>query len=334
MSDRARYGLSTMLALVALRLAIGWHFYSEGIHHLTEPHWSSESFLKAAKGPLAEKYQSVLPTFHHWEAALHGSGNDAALNALASRDATDDYVRRLPKEYTIEKEQRAGAEPLLRWGARFDGDMARYLEACGHFYALTEEQMDSGKISLSRRQAQAMDWLGSNLKKLEDHLHEWSRLEKARHEISSGDIPFQKRRIADKLTLLKREAASWTTELQNIESGYHTDLYGLLEAEQKSRGSAPEPRTLLDKIDLGMAYGITAVGVCLVLGLFTRLACLAGLAFLLSVVLSQPFWIADAQPTYNQTVELLAIAALATVPVGRWGGLDFFVHYLRRRGKG
>jgi uncharacterized membrane protein YphA (DoxX/SURF4 family) len=74
-----------------------------------------------------------------------------------------------------------------------------------------------------------------------------------------------------------------------------------------------------------MTYGILGIGACLILGLFTRLACLLGAAFLFSVVLTQPFWISDAQPTFNQWVELIALLTLATTNVGKWGGLDFFV---------
>ena len=56
-----RYGAATVLALVALRLVTGWHFFTEGTQHLADPHWSSEGFLRAAKGPLAAHYQGVLP---------------------------------------------------------------------------------------------------------------------------------------------------------------------------------------------------------------------------------------------------------------------------------
>lgn len=71
MRDGVHYGLLTMFALVLLRLSIGWHFYSEGTHHVTDAGWSSEGFLKAAKGPFADKYHAVLPDFHGWEKALY-----------------------------------------------------------------------------------------------------------------------------------------------------------------------------------------------------------------------------------------------------------------------
>jgi uncharacterized membrane protein YphA (DoxX/SURF4 family) len=77
-----------------------------------------------------------------------------------------------------------------------------------------------------------------------------------------------------------------------------------------------------------MASVILGVGVLLLLGLFTRLACLAGALFLASVVMMQPFWVSDTAPTFNQQVEMFALLTLATTPVGRWAGLDFFVHGL------
>ncbi len=73
------------------------------------------------------------------------------------------------------------------------------------------------------------------------------------------------------------------------------------------------------------------VGGCLIVGLLARLAALGGAAFLLSVVLAQPPWLSDTLATYPQLLEMLTLLALATVPVGRWAGLDFFLQFLFRR---
>jgi uncharacterized membrane protein YphA (DoxX/SURF4 family) len=70
------------------------------------------------------------------------------------------------------------------------------------------------------------------------------------------------------------------------------------------------------------------VGACLIVGLFARLAAVVGALFLLSIVLTQPPWMAEAIPTYNQWVEFVAMLTLAAFPVGRWGGLDYFVSRL------
>ncbi|HEX3869304.1 MAG TPA: hypothetical protein VHV77_02590, partial [Pirellulales bacterium] len=85
-------------------------------------------------------------------------------------------------------------------------------------------------------------------------------------------------------------------------------------------------------------YTNMAIGACLMLGLFTRLACLGGALFLLSVVLAVPDWpglYPPPPPAAGRTlfvgkefIEMMALFALATLPVGRWGGLDFIIHHL------
>jgi uncharacterized membrane protein YphA (DoxX/SURF4 family) len=65
--------------------------------------------------------------------------------------------------------------------------------------------------------------------------------------------------------------------------------------------------------------------------LFTRLSALALALFLLSVIVAQPPWIAGTVETYFHAAECVALLMLATSPVGRWAGLDFFVHYVLLR---
>jgi uncharacterized membrane protein YphA (DoxX/SURF4 family) len=298
MRDGVHYGFLTMLALVLLRLCIGWHFYSEGTHHVTDAGWSSEGFLKAAKGPLAEKYRAVLPDFHGWEKTLYAIGEK---------------------------------DPVAAAAQRISDGFETYFHHFEHRHRLSAEQLNEAKQTLQRRQVQLNDWVADNLKAIEDHIHEWHRLERARKDATADDLPFQKKRINDKLALLKKESNGWMSQLRGIETAYHVELAELLDASQIAKDQPDFDKTTLERVDDVMAYGITGIGVCLVLGLFTRLASLAGALFLLSVVLSQPFWLPDTQPTFNQAVEMFALLALATTPVGRWGGLDFFIHHLLRR---
>ena len=70
------------------------------------------------------------------------------------------------------------------------------------------------------------------------------------------------------------------------------------------------------------------VGICLLLGFFTRLAALVGALFLLAVIATQPPWVPDAAPTIMQGIELAALLVLAGTRAGRWLGLDFFTYAL------
>ena len=49
-----------MIAIVALRVVIGWHFLYEGLSKLQAPAWSAVGYLRQARGPLAG--------FFHWMA--------------------------------------------------------------------------------------------------------------------------------------------------------------------------------------------------------------------------------------------------------------------------
>ncbi len=305
MREGVRYGFLTMVALVVLRLCIGWHFFSEGTHHVTDAGWSSEGFLKAAKGPLAAKYHAMLPEYHGWEQALYAE----------------------PKEDADGKVK----NPVATAAQKISDDFETYLHHFENRHKLSDEQLKDAQDTLKRRQTQLGDWVADNLKTLEDHIHQYHRLAKTKLDATADDLPFQKKRITEKQALLKKEATGWLTQLRSIETAYHVELNALLDGGQIAKDAPDFDKTKLEKMDDVLAYSIAGIGACLILGLFTRLAAVLGAGFLLSVVLSQPFWIADTAPTYNQAVEMFALLALATTPVGRWGGLDFFIHLLFRR---
>ncbi|HEY4654224.1 MAG TPA: DoxX family protein [Cyclobacteriaceae bacterium] len=55
------YGYSKfqMIALVGLRLLIGWHFLYEGVVKLLNPNWSSVGYLMGAQGPFAGLFHGI-----------------------------------------------------------------------------------------------------------------------------------------------------------------------------------------------------------------------------------------------------------------------------------
>ncbi|MCA9186552.1 MAG: DoxX family protein [Pirellulaceae bacterium] len=56
----ARLGLTAVIAIVCLRLAIGWHFFTAGVEKFS-PTFSSRPFLELATGPFAPLYQNQIP---------------------------------------------------------------------------------------------------------------------------------------------------------------------------------------------------------------------------------------------------------------------------------
>jgi uncharacterized membrane protein YphA (DoxX/SURF4 family) len=97
-------------------------------------------------------------------------------------------------------------------------------------------------------------------------------------------------------------------------------------------------RSRMQMMDMAVMLALTAIGFCLIVGFCTRLACLGGAAFLMSVVLTTwpvpgvypliPSTIGNFMFVSKDLVELLALLVLALVPAGRWGGLDYFLwHY-------
>jgi uncharacterized membrane protein YphA (DoxX/SURF4 family) len=105
-------------------------------------------------------------------------------------------------------------------------------------------------------------------------------------------------------------------------------------------GPPPPLRTQLDWINITTMGGMLVVGVCLILGLFTRLAALGAAAYLLLFYLSMPPWPGVPPPPQveghylfvnKNLIELLACLVLASTPTGLWIGLDAILFGARAR---
>jgi uncharacterized membrane protein YphA (DoxX/SURF4 family) len=92
---------STRLLLVLLQLAIGWHFFYEGVWKFQNPSWSSKGYLKNAAGPAALPLRSlagdpdVVPFTGSPAATDIGQRFDAGVWRLKETDPTPDLVKRL-----------------------------------------------------------------------------------------------------------------------------------------------------------------------------------------------------------------------------------------------
>ena len=278
--------------LVLLRVTIGWHFLFAGLEKLTSPNFSSAGFLGQAKGPLADKFHDMIPDW--------------------------DGRERLSKDY-------------------YPNKMRAHLAEFDQYYHLSEEQRKAAEAALKLRSDEVKDFLAEKKADLDSYFNDLKRLEDAQQE-PSKTMPFQQKRNWDRQTALRAQLTSWAATLEGTYTEFEEELSDLRTPEQIKQGDIPLPVTALLTQDNIVTYSNLAVGVCLIAGLFTRLAALGGALFLLPIVLAQPDWpgLYPAPPpsagrtflVSKEFVEMMALFMLATTRVGRWGGLDFFIHHL------
>ncbi|HLN54781.1 MAG TPA: DoxX family protein [Bacteroidales bacterium] len=83
MYQRQSFTNTQALFLLALRIAIGWHFLYEGLVKVLSPSWTSSGYLMDSKGFLAPLYRSiaanpdvlkVVDLLNEWGLVLIGAG--------------------------------------------------------------------------------------------------------------------------------------------------------------------------------------------------------------------------------------------------------------------
>ncbi|MEM9659508.1 MAG: DoxX family protein, partial [Planctomycetota bacterium] len=142
---------------------------------------------------------------------------------------------------------------------------------------------------------------------------------------------------AEKEAETNAAALGWVSEVRGIQRGLFTDLRRIADDPENPSLRTKADGVLADKkeqrlrlMNLGVTCMIIGVGVCLMLGLFTRLASLAGAGFLLSVMATQPPWVEGANMMffYYQLVEFAALTVLFATAAGRIAGLDYIISAL------
>ena len=131
--------------------------------------------------------------------------------------------------------------------------------------------------------------------------------------------------------LTKLTAPSWTA------AGYLKQAKGPLADPFRSLAARPD---LLANADLITMWGLTIVGVCLILGLFTRLASVAGIGFVLLFYLAAPpligyFYAIPSEGSYlivnKNLIEAAALVVIMLTGSGHFAGVDRILRWLIRR---
>ncbi|MEK6234599.1 MAG: DoxX family protein [Planctomycetales bacterium] len=305
-SREFKIGLLAVLALVALRVSIGWHFLYQGMHKLTTPGFSAEGFLRQSRGPFSGTFRGMLRDV---DGTIRLNGGYAD-RYLGSKDKSEnglwhDYAERFKKRYKLDVEQ--------------------------------EEQLT---VLVGRRGAVLQEWFDDNYEDIDVYLTDLQRLQNEESNPAFRDVTYHKKRMHEKRQELAAALRPWLGYLTDANRGFRKDLQTILKEDQLARGPLPltedEAKGSLGGKNSLIIFSNIAIGTCLILGLLTRFSSWSGAAFMFLIVLSQPAWpgyyppphpaVGHAMIINKEFVEMMALVVLGCTAVGRWGGLDFFVH--------
>ena len=330
--------------IVVLRIGVGWHFLYEGIWK-TDPSngFSSKGFLGMAKGPVKDFYYFFLPDL--------GGENRLQMAEVYRGTIGEDGVK------TVKTSDRIGwTFPVIEkeWFDYYRDFRAKY----GLGSEENEAQRAQAKAILDQYVLSLREYVLENREDIRAFTASKDRFEK-KMAATKNDAEYQRIRDWDAELKYRNEGEKFIAEPISMGKNLQLDLWNVLTPEQRALGELPDiaygsdNSCLMDFIsslpwlrnfakpsrmgflDLTVTLGIAAIGLCLLLGFCSRLAALGGACFLLNVVLSQfpwptvyPFFpdqIGHFMIFSKDAIELLVCLFLASIPAGRWGGLDWFV---------
>ncbi|MCP3692521.1 MAG: hypothetical protein GY917_10040 [Planctomycetaceae bacterium] len=287
-----------IIALVALRIGTGWHFFREGTTKLQQGDFSSAGFLWNARGPLAGFFRGLV-----WDA---------------------DGRIRLGYD---ESKGTVGADPTV---GRWNDYRARVVKR----FNLDEKKTKAAEQAMKRRVEQLKWYLGQNREDILRYFQQLDRWQTQQQDASRRDVSTLREQSESLASELAGSRRGWLATIEQLEVDYQEDLAELAGSSRLLEMRYPGRRFYDSRsVDGVLPYFDLAIGICLVVGLFTSTAALAGAAFLLSVVLTQFPGAVGAAPVYYQGIEALGLCLLAALRAGQYAGLDFFTYCLWRRTK-
>jgi uncharacterized membrane protein YphA (DoxX/SURF4 family) len=349
-----------VFCLLALRLAIGWHFLFEGLHKIHSSHLGP---TETSRPFSSEPYFKVAPT---WFGKMMRAKFDDPLAVIAEKTTK-------PKEMTAAEFAKLSGEEQAKLCppavAKTLDEMEDETEAS--IKADAEREKQAAKTDADRQAAQrkadsfketglafrtaakakyarwvyGVDDRDAKVKFLTgdaplsaperlEHL-DWIRqqLEQVEHRRTArlGNGSYEVKRASELRTDLQTEEAALATDANAFVAELLTELNGGTPVKEDP---ATKPVPLGKRMDQVTMWFIAAVGAGLLAGLFTRLNCVLGAGFLVMTYLTHPAvpWypqppMTEGNPLFinKNVIEAVALLTLATFPTGRWLGLDALI---------
>lgn len=315
-----RIGALAAVAIVALRLIIGWHFLSAGLEKF-EPGWTSAGFLRSANGPWADFYKSMAPLPHEWDQLV---------------------VEEWPDKQQYEKDRTAAGyipfptDAYGPWASRIAADWTSTTDQFKEIGGATDEQMAAADKLLKQYLDRLASYFENRRAIMAEYHHELDRLREMVEESDSGqtELAYLEDRIQKKEAEVEATPRKWVADLEAEQAMFYDQLEGLVTDDQLKSATTKQklaatfhPPAKIETIDSVVTWVTLGVGGLLIFGLFTRLAAVVGAGFLLSIMSTQPPWAEGVLPTVKlltayQGIEFVALLLLAAIGAGTWAGLD------------
>ncbi len=344
------------LAIFALRLAVGFHFFMEGTSKLkSTSKFTAAPFLNGARGPLAPLFHSMLDdadgkkilcisqssaddkveidsslTFQLWEDfadrayEYYQFGNDNLANTISAR------IKANQKIIDVASKTPNSTVDLSRITSQILVDRQSL--------AAIKTQLERLEEILVRYKVELSTWLENNRQELVAHFSTSDReLGFARDGESKTRIVYEVDSLRQQTdTIVKdryRKTQGWIRQVSAIWDALENEVDNLavdrLATQKPLRIHRPfdQETSKLKLINQFIPWFDLTVGLLLLIGLFARVAAVAGGTFLASVIATQPPWVSGAKPVFYETVEMFALFLLAAIAAGRYGGLDYFLRW-------
>jgi uncharacterized membrane protein YphA (DoxX/SURF4 family) len=285
----------------------------------------------------------------HLPAGLKFEGNlkkVISYDPEAKRLIVDGKLHLLPKErLDLEKQGRA-----LTSASKADVD--RFVKAIDQLFKLSSHlsdkerlavllKIDPERVGLVYRDDKTKEVVEQRKGKITEYKELLSRYNEA---LPRARETFEHKHLETQWEEIQKLRADLVAPVRALEADFRQDARKLLTVEQLARGPVPEPWTAQQRIDHLTIWTLIGVGCLLMAGLFSRLSALAAAGLLLSFYLAVPPWpgveelIETAGPEHSfiinkNLIEVIALLAIASMPTGRWLGLDqlFSLAFRRRR---
>ena len=343
------------VALMLLRVVVGFHFFTEGTAKLQSGTFTAEYFLRSAKGPMAPYFQRILNdedgrmrlclvedpeqtgflqfdvdtelTFALWDDFV-----DQAVSyyKLGSREIEQQLV-----ELRVELANRIKAAREAKDASVDTSALEAERKRLESEIKRLRVQVEDAEQILESHQLELADWLNQNRIPIVAHFGTQDRLAGFDRDgdskiIVAQDVDSLREQVGKIRSDRQKELGQWNSAVEAIWDSFEGQINDLAVGPQAEQDAISLHRPFdqvnskLKWVDRFIPWFDTIVGALLIIGLFTRIASVAAGGFLISVIATQPPWVADSIPTIYQTIELFAVIVIFATFAGRMGGLDFF----------